>query len=63
MAQQLDKVSIIPQDEPRALAVVTPMEMLNRAVESGASLEMVEKLMTLIPTDWAIGATSLVALA
>jgi len=45
--QQLDKVSIIPQDEPRALAVVTPMEMLNRAVESGASLEMVEKLMTL----------------
>jgi len=47
MAQTLDKVSIIPQDEPRALAVVTPMEMLNRAVESGASLEMVEKLMTL----------------
>ena len=47
MAQALDKVSIIPQDEPRALAVVTPMEMLNRAVETGASLEMVEKLMTL----------------
>ena len=45
--QQLDKVSIIPQDEPRALAVVTPMEMLNRAVETGASLDMVEKLMGL----------------
>jgi len=47
MAQALDKVSIIPQDEPRALAVVTPMEMLNRAVETGASLDMVEKLMGL----------------
>jgi len=47
MAQTLDKVSIIPQDEPRALAVVTPMEMLNRAVETGASLDMVEKLMGL----------------
>jgi hypothetical protein len=45
--QQLDKVSIIPQDEPKALAAVTPMDMLNRAVSSGASLEMVEKLMTL----------------
>jgi hypothetical protein len=45
--QQLDKVSIIPQEEPRALAAVTPMDMLNRAVSSGASLEMVEKLMTL----------------
>jgi hypothetical protein len=45
--QQLDKVSIIPQEEPRALAAVTPMDMLNRAVQSGASLEMVEKLMTL----------------
>lgn len=45
--QQLDKVSIIPQDEPKALATVTPMDMLNRAVQSGASLEMVEKLMTL----------------
>jgi len=44
---QIDKVSIIPQDEPKALAAVTPMDMLNRAVESGASLEMVEKLMTL----------------
>jgi hypothetical protein len=47
MSQTLEKVSIIPQDEPRAIAAVTPMEMLNRAVETGASLEMVEKLMTL----------------
>jgi hypothetical protein len=47
MSQAMEKVSIIPQEEPRALAAVTPMDMLNRAVESGASLEMVEKLMTL----------------
>lgn len=40
-------VSVIPQDQPQALAVVTPMEMLDRAVQSGASLEMIEKLMTL----------------
>jgi hypothetical protein len=33
--------------EPRALVPVTPMDMLNRAVQSGASLDMVEKLMTL----------------
>lgn len=45
--QQLDKVSIIPQDEPRAVAAVTPMDMLNRAVETGAGLDMVEKLMSL----------------
>jgi hypothetical protein len=45
--QQIEKVSIIPQEEPRPLAAVTPMDMLNRAVSSGASLEMVEKLMTL----------------
>jgi hypothetical protein len=38
---------IEPQPEPRAVAAVTPMDMLNRAVETGASLEMVEKLMTL----------------
>jgi hypothetical protein len=45
--QQLDKVSIIPQEEPRALAAVTPMDMLNRAVSSGADIEMIEKLMSL----------------
>jgi hypothetical protein len=45
--QQLDKVSIIPQEEPRALAAVTPMDMLNQAVSSGADIEMIEKLMSL----------------
>jgi hypothetical protein len=38
---------IEPQPEPRAVAAVTPMDMLNRAVESGAGLDMVEKLMSL----------------
>jgi hypothetical protein len=45
--QTLEKVSVIPQDEPTALVPVTPMDMLNRAVQSGASLEMVAKLMDL----------------
>lgn len=45
--QQLEKVSIIPQDEPKALAVVTPMAMIERAVASGADIEMIEKLMGL----------------
>ena len=44
MSQAMEKVSIIPQEEPRA---VTPMDMLHRAVESGAGLDMVEKLMSL----------------
>jgi hypothetical protein len=35
------------EHEPAALAPVTPMDMLNRAISSGASLDMVEKLMTL----------------
>ncbi len=43
----LDRVNILPEREPAALVPVTPMDMLNRAVSSGASLEMVEKLMTL----------------
>lgn len=43
----MNKVSVIPQDEPQALVPVTPMDMLNRAVQSGASLEMVTKLMDL----------------
>lgn len=38
---------IEPQPEPRALTAVTPMDMLNRAIETGAGLEMVEKLMGL----------------
>jgi hypothetical protein len=44
---QPQKVSIIPQDEPTAIVPVTPMDMLNRAVQSGASMEMVAKLMDL----------------
>jgi hypothetical protein len=47
MSQAMEKVSIIPQEEPRALAAVTPMDMLNRAVQSGADIEMIEKLMSL----------------
>lgn len=44
---QPQKVSIIPQDEPTALVPVTPMDMLNRAVQSGADIDMIEKLMNL----------------
>lgn len=47
MSEPMKKVSIIPQDEPTSLVPVTPMDMLNRAVQSGASLEMVAKLMDL----------------
>lgn len=43
----MKKVSIIPQDEPQALVPVTPMDMLNRAVQSGADIDMIEKLMNL----------------
>lgn len=35
------------EPQPRAVAAVTPMDMLNRAIETGAGLEMVEKLMSL----------------
>lgn len=46
--QQLEKVNIIPErDEPRALAVMTPMDMLDKAITSGAGLDMIEKLMGL----------------
>jgi hypothetical protein len=44
---QLEKINIIPEQESRALAPVTPMEMLSRAVESGADIDMIEKLMSL----------------
>ncbi len=47
MAQTLEKVSVIAQDEPRALAVTTPMDMIQKAVASGADIEMVERLMGL----------------
>jgi ERF superfamily len=43
----MKKVSIIPQDEPTALVPVTPMDMLNRAVQSGADIDMIEKLLNL----------------
>lgn len=45
--QQLDKVSIIPQDEPRAVQAVTPMDMLDKAIQSGAGLDVIEKFMAL----------------
>src|ERR1700754_1173636 len=47
MNKALEKVSIIPQDEPRSVAAVTPMDMLNRAVSSNADIDMIEKLMNL----------------
>jgi hypothetical protein len=43
----MEKVSIIPQEEPRALAITTPMDMIQKAVASGADIEMVERLMGL----------------
>lgn len=45
--QPLEKINIIPRDEPSALVPVTPMDMLNRAVSSGADIVMIEKLMAL----------------
>jgi hypothetical protein len=47
MNKPLEKVSIMPTDEPRAVAVMTPMDMIQRAVESGADIDMLEKLMGL----------------
>lgn len=47
----LEKVSVIPPEEAPSVPVIahaiTPMEMLSRAVESGADLDMIEKLMNL----------------
>jgi len=46
----MNKVSVIPQDEPAQVqlpAALTPMTMLQKAVETGAGLDMVEKLMGL----------------
>lgn len=54
MSDAMKKVSIIPQDEPAALVPVTPMDMLNRAVQSGADIDMIEKLMNL-QERWEIG--------
>jgi hypothetical protein len=43
----MNTVQKIEQLEPQPSRAVTPMDMLNRAVETGAGLEMVEKLMSL----------------
>jgi hypothetical protein len=40
-------MNAVEKIEPQPSRAVTPMDMLNRAVESGAGLEMVEKLMSL----------------
>jgi len=49
--KQLEKISVIPESEhsglPEVLSAVTPMAMLNRALASGASMEVMEKLMNL----------------
>ena len=37
MSKALEKVSVIPQDEPAALVPVTPMALLERALSSGDS--------------------------
>jgi hypothetical protein len=47
MNEPLKKVNIVPADEPSALVPVTPMDMLNRAVSSGADIAMIEKLLGL----------------
>lgn len=51
MSAKLEKVDIMPPRDDRAsvpaLQVVTPMTLLDRALSSGASLEMVTKLMDL----------------
>lgn len=43
----MNAVEKIEPNQSHAASVITPMDMLNRAVESGAGLEMVEKLMSL----------------
>lgn len=40
-------MNAVEKIEPQSSRAVTPMDMLNRAVETGAGLEMVEKLMSL----------------
>jgi hypothetical protein len=44
---KLEKINIMPAAEPESRSLVTPMDMLNRAVESGATIEVLEKLMSL----------------
>ena len=47
----MTNLSVMPNGEiprePTALVPVTPMDMLNRAVSSGADIDMIEKLMSL----------------
>lgn len=43
----MNAVSITPMDEPRNLPTITPMHMLQMAVEKGADLEYLQKLMDL----------------
>ncbi len=50
---QLEKVNIIPQDEPQALVTVTPMTLLQSAVANG-NIELAEKLMNL-QERWQVG--------
>ena len=48
MTEKLQKVSVIPPEEPAGPApAVTPLDMLNRAVLAGADIAMIEKLMAL----------------
>jgi hypothetical protein len=53
MNEKLEKVSVIPPDDPGPAAAmppapqVTPLDMLNRAVLAGADIAMIEKLMAL----------------
>jgi hypothetical protein len=47
MSQAMEKVSIIPQEEPRAIQSITPMDMLDKAIQSGAGLDVIEKFMGL----------------
>jgi ERF superfamily len=52
-AKQLEKISVIPQDDeisshvPALAQWTTPMSMLDRAITGGASIEVLEKLMGL----------------
>lgn len=53
MMQELQKISVIPQDDapmssvPALTQYMTPMSMLDRAIASGASIEVLDKLMGL----------------
>lgn len=41
----LEKVSVIPVDEPASLASITPMALIERAMSTGNGLEMIDKFM------------------